>query len=60
MEVNRLLNDEITYELLIKGLATSGTVATMRMMLREALRLEKSGASGPLLQVDLDLQSELT
>lgn len=60
MEVNRLLNDEITYELLIRGLATSGTVATKRTLLREALRLEKLGATGPLVQVNLETQSELT
>lgn len=60
MEVNRLLNDEITYELLIRGLPISGTVAIKRSVLREALRSEKMGTNCPPVSVDLDLDSELT
>lgn len=60
MEVNRLLGDEITHELLIRGLPTSGTVATKRSLLRDALRLERTGESAPPLCVNVDTLSELT
>lgn len=59
MEINRLLNDEITYELQIRGLPTSGTVATKRAILRDALRLERNCETDPPISVDLDINSEL-
>lgn len=44
MQVKRLLQDELCYELSIRGIAT-GTVDEMRHSLAMALRLEKSGSS---------------
>lgn len=44
IQVNRLSQDELNYELLIRGIAT-GTVDEMRHALTMALRLEKSGDS---------------
>ncbi|XP_031350410.1 uncharacterized protein LOC116176081 [Photinus pyralis] len=42
MEVNRLLGDELSYELAIRDMSTSGTVAEKRSALRGCLRLENS------------------
>lgn len=44
MQVNRLGQDELSYELKIRGIAT-GTVESMRHNLAMAIRLEKSGDS---------------
>lgn len=44
MQVNRLGQDELNYELQIRGIAT-GTVESMRHNLAMAIRLEKSGDS---------------
>ncbi|KAJ8909245.1 hypothetical protein NQ315_007342 [Exocentrus adspersus] len=44
MQVNRLVQDELVYELRIRGIAT-GTVDEMRHALAMALRLENSGDS---------------
>lgn len=44
IQVNRLLHDELSYELQIRGIAT-GTVEEMRHSLAMALRFEKSGDS---------------
>lgn len=44
MQVNRLSQDELVYELRIRGIA-SGTVDEMRHALAMAIRLEKSGDS---------------
>lgn len=44
MQVKRLLQDELCYEVKIRGIAT-GTVDEMRHSLAMALRLEKSGGS---------------
>lgn len=44
MQVNRLLQDELAYELQIRGIAT-GTVEEMRHSLAMQLRLEKTGDS---------------
>nr|CAI5849389.1 unnamed protein product [Callosobruchus analis] len=41
MEVNRLLGDELTYELQVRELPIGNTVAEKRMLLREALRMER-------------------
>nr|CAI5864337.1 unnamed protein product [Callosobruchus analis] len=41
MEINRLLGDEITYELQIRGLPIGNTVEQKRNLLREALRKER-------------------
>nr|CAI5831345.1 unnamed protein product [Callosobruchus analis] len=47
MEVYRLLGDELTYELLIRGLPIGNTVAEKRALLRDALRVEKENLSAP-------------
>nr|CAI5852729.1 unnamed protein product [Callosobruchus analis] len=41
MEVNRLLGDELTYELQVRELPIGNTVAEKRMLLREAFRMER-------------------
>nr|CAI5829708.1 unnamed protein product [Callosobruchus analis] len=41
MEVNRLLGDELTYELQVRELPIGNTVAEKRMLFREALRMER-------------------
>ncbi|KAL3279473.1 hypothetical protein HHI36_016983 [Cryptolaemus montrouzieri] len=43
MEVNRLLSNELAYELPIRKLPSSGNVADKRIDLRGALRAEKAG-----------------
>lgn len=45
MEVNRLLSDELAYELKIRGLPVHNTVLENRSTLRGALRLEREGLS---------------
>lgn len=59
MEINRLLNDEITYELYIRGLPITGTVSEKRLALRNALRVERTGVVEPPSTVALDVISEL-
>lgn len=44
MQVNRLVQDELVYELTIRGIPT-GTVQEMRRTLASAIRLENSGES---------------
>lgn len=48
MEVNRLLGDELAYELLIRGLPVPDTVMEKRTILRGALRMEREGMTKPL------------
>lgn len=43
MEPNRLLQDELVYELAVRGICGVGTCDSMRKTLRELLRLEKLG-----------------
>lgn len=45
MEVNRLLGDELAYELKLRGLPVHNTVLANRSTLRGALRLEREGLS---------------
>lgn len=45
MEVKRLLSDELTYELQVRGAPTDGTVLEKRQRLGGLLRLEKLGAA---------------
>lgn len=47
MEVNRLLGDELAYELFIRHLPVPNTVSEMRTSLRGALRLEREGIASP-------------
>lgn len=60
MEVNRLLGDEITYELQIRGLPIMGTVNEKRISLREALRVERLEERAPPITCNLDPGYELT
>ncbi|KAF5285703.1 hypothetical protein FQA39_LY16509 [Lamprigera yunnana] len=41
MDINRLLVDEIDYELLVRGVSCSGTVADKRKLLRSRSNLDK-------------------
>ncbi|XP_074033102.1 uncharacterized protein [Leptinotarsa decemlineata] len=43
MEINRLLSDELSYELLVRGAVSDGSVDDKRKRLRIFLKLEKSG-----------------
>lgn len=45
MEINRLLSDELVYELKVRGLPIHNTVLVNRTTLRGALRLEREGLS---------------
>ncbi|KAK4887215.1 hypothetical protein RN001_003486 [Aquatica leii] len=58
MEVNRLLSDELSYELQIRGMATVGTVQEKRSALRGCFRLEKNGIPFPTSVADLDMCEE--
>lgn len=60
MEVNRLLGEEITYELQIRGLPISGTVNEKRAALREVLRMERTGQRMPPETCNLDPNYELS
>lgn len=46
MDCNRLLGDELTYELRVRGLELGSTVAEKRTMLSQAFRRERSGTVG--------------
>lgn len=48
MEVNRLLSDELAYELEIRGLPVPSTVLGKRSTLRGALRMEREGMTMPI------------
>lgn len=59
MEINRLLGDELSYELEIRGLSSEGTVAEKRSILRGLMRCERSGFSTNVRDFNLDTESEL-
>lgn len=60
MEVNRLLSDELAYELTVRGLPVKNTVAENRATLRGALRLEREGiSSGVNWNVSLPIEEEI-
>lgn len=62
MDVNRLLGDELTYELAVRGAATDNkTVAGKRSILRGILRCEKEGwpSSSPAKLPNLNPTSEM-
>lgn len=44
MEINRLLSDELSYELVVRGASGDGTVVEKRQRLRGLLKLEKLGS----------------
>lgn len=58
MEVSRLLTDELTYELHIRGLPTTGPVQEKRTLLRDALRMERLGQAQQPSTVALDPEQE--
>lgn len=60
MEVNRLLSDELSYELRIRNAPDLGTVQEKRSRLRGLLRLEKLGGAisfAPIVDVDAELET---
>lgn len=59
MDINRLLSDELSYELLVRNLPTQGTVADKRVLLRNAIRLERSGSLPSNSPADLQIDSEI-
>nr|CAI5848669.1 unnamed protein product [Callosobruchus analis] len=59
MEVNRLLSDELTYELQARGLPIGNTVAEKRLLLRESLRQERLGLSTPPTRCNMVADHEL-
>lgn len=59
MDINRLLSDELSFELFVRNLPTGGTVADKRVLLRNAIRVEKSGFMPSYAPVQFDLISEL-
>lgn len=63
MDVNRLLSDELTYELAIRGASTDNkTVAEKRSILRGILRCEKEGWSSlsPTKPANFNINAEIT
>lgn len=58
MEVNRLLGDEVAYELQIRGLPIGRLVEENRTTLRGALRMERQGYSSTLYLDSLDPEVE--
>lgn len=60
MEVNRLLSDELTYELMIRELPVGSTVENKRALLRDALRMERAGEWVSPRSVTLDGFSEIS
>lgn len=59
MDINRLLSDELSYELFIRNLPTGGTVADKRVLLRNAFRVERSGMLPSYTPVRLECETEL-
>lgn len=59
MEVNRLLSDELAYELLIRGAVTDGTVEDKRQRLRMFMRLERLGSLPTVSAVLVEPGSEI-
>lgn len=58
MEVNRLLGDEIVYELTIRGLPVQRLVNDNRATLRGALRMERQGILSSFHMLDLNPEQE--
>lgn len=59
MEINRLLSDELSYELLVRGAVTDGTVEDKRQRLRTFMRLERSGDLPITSAIFMDPESEI-
>lgn len=58
MDVNRLLTDELSHELYVRGLPFSGTVAEKRAALRGALKYEKQYGIQPVVMLPLNFVAE--
>lgn len=59
MDINRLLSDELSWELLIRNCDTTGTVDQKRSRLRTLFRLEQQGNMTRYPSPDLDVEAEL-
>lgn len=59
MEVNRLLTDELSYELAVRSISEPNTVAEKRAALRGVLRCERDGQTFPCIAKDLNPEHEL-
>lgn len=59
MDINRLHSDELSYELLVRNLPVTGTVADKRILLRNAMRVEKAGLLPSYTPIRLNVESEL-
>ncbi|KAJ8957459.1 hypothetical protein NQ314_006554 [Rhamnusium bicolor] len=59
MDVNRLLSDELSYELSVRGAPPIGSVAEKRQRLRGLIRLEKLGNTPLNSATNLDYKTEL-
>lgn len=59
MEVNRLLDSELSYEIFIRGYPVEGTVEQKRAILRKLFLSEREGASLAPSIVNLDADEEL-
>lgn len=59
MDVNRLLSDELIYELRVRGLSAEGSQAERRSVLRGRLRLEKTGCHFQSVTVPFDMEGEV-
>ena len=63
MDVNRLLSDEMTYELELRGQSIPSTVMTKRSLLRQVLQsdipLQPCTSMNPTLDIDI-CQNKLT
>lgn len=60
MEINRLLGDELSYELRVRNAPDHGTVQEKRSRLRGLMRLERLGGSiafTPIVDVDAELET---
>lgn len=60
MDVNRLLSDELSYELKIRGIELGGTVNEKRGLLRASLSKERSNESTSVTKIQLDANQELS
>lgn len=60
MDVNRLLTDELSYELSIRGASDAGTADEKRTRLRGVLKLEKLGSVTCVPIPDKDIEQELS
>ncbi|KAF5284684.1 hypothetical protein FQR65_LT13460 [Abscondita terminalis] len=60
MEINRLLNDELTYELHVRNAPTDGTVDVKRSRLRDVLKCERLANVSLESPVVLDSDNEIS